>query len=225
MRALTDGLWVADRTLKLLGTHLPIRMTVIRLSDGGLWLHSPVKLDAPTRKSLDALGPVRHVVAPNLVHHLFARAYFEAYPDARILACPGLAGKRKDLSFHGVLSDQPPGAWAGEIDQHLLQGIPYLQEVDFFHAASRTLVLTDLVFHAEPTTHLPTRIFYHMTGTYLRFGPSRLVKLLMRDKAAVRKSIDRILEWDFDRVVMNHGAVVEKDGRARLRDAFAWIGP
>ncbi|MDP3938080.1 MAG: DUF4336 domain-containing protein, partial [Deltaproteobacteria bacterium] len=152
MRALTDGLWVADRTLKILGTHLPIRMTVIRLSDGGLWLHSPVRLDAQTRKSLDALGPVRHVVAPNKVHHLFARAYFEAYPDARVFACPGLAEKRKDLPFHGTLSDEAPKAWAGEIDQHLLGGIPYLQEVDFFHAASRTLLLTDLVFHAEPTT-------------------------------------------------------------------------
>ena len=225
MRELGKDIWVADRTLKLLGAHLPIRMTVVRLSDGGLWVHSPVKLDGPTREALNAIGPVRHVVAPNLFHHLFVRPYLEAYPEARILACPGLAEKRKDLTFHGTLANEPAKAWAGQIDQHLLGGIPRLQEVDFFHRASRTLLLTDLVFHAEPTRHLPTRIFYALTGTYKRFGSSRLVKLIIQDKAAVRASVDRMLEWDFDRVVMNHGAIIEKDGRARLRDAFAWLAP
>lgn len=223
MRELGEGIWTADRTLNLLGTRLPIRMTVIRLSSGGLWVHSPVKLDGPTREALDALGPVRHVVAPNRVHHLFVKPYFEAYPEARVFASPGLAEKRKDLPFHGTLSDAPPDAWANEIAQALLGGIPYLQEVDFFHPPSRTLVLTDLVFHPEPTDHLPSRIFYAMTGTYGRFGPSRLVKLLIRDRAALRASIDRMLAWDFERIVMNHGAVIEKDGRARLRDAFAWL--
>ena len=64
MRELDEGLWVEDRPLRLLGIEVGARMTVVRLEDGGLFLHSPVALDADLRSDLDALGPVRCVVAP-----------------------------------------------------------------------------------------------------------------------------------------------------------------
>jgi hypothetical protein len=35
---------------------------VVRLSDGSLWVHSPVALDGELRAGLDALGPVKHIV-------------------------------------------------------------------------------------------------------------------------------------------------------------------
>ncbi|MCH7600214.1 MAG: DUF4336 domain-containing protein, partial [Myxococcales bacterium] len=35
--------------------------------------------------------------------------------------------------------------------------------------------------------------------------------------------IDRILEWDFDRVTVTHGQVLESGGRAKLEQAFAWL--
>jgi hypothetical protein len=62
-----------------------------------------------------------------------------------------------------------------------------------------------------------------VNSAYGRFGPSRLLRFAIRDKAACRRSIDRILEWDFERVVVTHGEVLESGGREALRSAYAWL--
>ncbi len=62
-------------------------------------------------------------------------------------------------------------------------------------------------------------------GGYGHFGPSRLAKTFMKDKKAIRRGIDRILEWDFDRVTVTHGEVLETNGRALLQQAYAWLEP
>jgi hypothetical protein len=223
VRNISPGLWVADRPLEIVVGDIGARMTVIRLADGSLFLHSPVRLDDPTRAALDAIGPVRFVVAPNLVHHLFVGDYFDAYPAARIYAAPGLAEKRRDLRFHAVLGDEAPPEWRAEIAQHVFQGAPRLNEVVFFHAETRTLVLTDLAFNVARHKTAGARLFYFVVGAAGRFGPHRLVRLLIRDRRAARASLRVILAWDFDRVIVSHGDVLERDGRHRLTAAFAFL--
>jgi len=198
-------------------------MTVIRLADGGLFLHSPVRLDAEMRAALDAIGPVRAVVAPSKVHHFFAGDYGTAYPAARIFAPPGLAAKRRDLVIHEELGDEAPPLWRGQIEQHLFGGAPYINEVVFFHAATRTLVLTDLAFNVPVERTAGARLYYWLMGAAGRFGPHRLVRLLIRDRAAARASVERILRWDFERVTVTHGDVLETGGRERFRSAFAFL--
>jgi hypothetical protein len=203
-------------------------MTVIRLTNGGLFLHSPIKMDAETRHALDSIGPVRAVVAPNRVHHLFVADYVTAYPKARIYAAPGLAEKRRDLPFDGVLSDSAPDEWRGDLEQHLFRGAPVLNEVVFLHPATRTLLLTDLAFNVPvenvANERLLDRLFARLLGTPGRFGPHRLVRLrAFRDLRAARESVDRILRWDFDRIIVSHGDVLETGGRERLAEAFAFL--
>ncbi len=147
LRNLATNLWVAERPLKLVVGDIGTRMTVIRLADNSLVLHSSVPLDAATRQALDELGAVRHVVAPSKVHHFFVGDYIAAYPQARIYGAPGLAAKRKDLRFDEVLSEEAPAAWRNEIEQHLFRGVPRMNEVVFFHRATRSLLLTDLAFN------------------------------------------------------------------------------
>ena len=135
MSALTQlapDLWVASRPLPLPVGDIGTRMTIIRLPDGGLFLHSPVQLDAETQQALDAIGPVRCVVAPSKVHYFFVAAYGSAYPNARLFAAPGLAEKRPELRFDAVLDDTPPVEWRGAIDQHLFGGATAINEVVFF---------------------------------------------------------------------------------------------
>jgi Domain of unknown function (DUF4336) len=223
LRALAAGLWVADRPLKLLVGDIGTRMTVIRLADGGLFLHSPVRLDPPTRAALDDLGPVRAVVAPSKVHHFFVADYLTAYPEARAYGAPGLAEKRRDLAFHGVLGNEPAPEWRDEIAQHLFQGAAALNEVVFFHPATGTLLLTDLAFNVARENTAPARVFYWLVGAAGRFGPHRLVRLCIRDRRAARASVETILRWDFDRVVVTHGDVLEHGGRARFQEAFAYL--
>ncbi len=223
LRELAPDLWVSERSLVFGGIDLGARMTVIRLRDGELFLHSPVSLDPELRAELDALGAVRFVVAPNRMHHLFIGEYADAYPRAELFAAPGLETKRKDLAWQGVLGDEAPPAWAGQIDQLFFRGFPLANEVVFFHPPSRTLLLTDLAFNIRSDSPKGTRVLFRLLGAYDRFGPSLLERVLIRDRSAGRASLQGILAWDFDRVIMAHGQVLAKGGRDALRAGYAWL--
>jgi hypothetical protein len=223
LRALAPDLWVAERPLKLAAGDIGARMSVVRLRDGGLFLHSPVRLDPETQRVLDTLGPVRTVVAPSKVHHFFVGDYAPAYPEAVVYGAPGLAEKRRDLRFHHVLGDEAPAAWRDEIEQHVFRGAPYINEVVFWHRGTRTLILTDLAFNVPAGRTAGARVFYWLAGAAGRFGPHRFVRAMIRDRRAARESVDHILRWDFDRIILSHGEVLEIGGRERLAAAFAFL--
>ena len=223
MRELGKDIWVADRHQRFYGLEVGTRMTVIRLADGSLLLHSPVALDAALRRELDAIGRVRFAVAPNRVHHLYAGKVAEAYPESQLWIGPGLERKRPDLKFVGVLGDKAPAEWKGQLDQTFFRGRPYENEVVFFHRASRTLLLCDLAFNFGPRAAAPTRLLMKLMRSYGRFGPSKLDPWLIRDRQAARQSLLRILGWDFDRVVVAHGDVLESGGHEALREGYAWL--
>jgi hypothetical protein len=223
MIALAADLWIAERPQRFYGLAVGTRMTVIRLAGGRLLLHSPVALDPELRRELDALGRVCFAVAPNRVHHLHAGEVAAAYPEARLWVAPGLERKRPDLVFVDVLGDEAPAEWRGEVDQVFFRGRPYENEVVFCHRASRTLLLCDLAFNFGPRAAAPTRLLMRLLRSYGRFGPSTLDPWLIRDRAAARQSLERILAWDFDRVVVAHGEVLERGGREALRRGYAWL--
>lgn len=220
---LTRDVWIAERPQRFYGLEVGTRMTVIRLADGSLLLHSPVALDPELRRELDSIGRVRFTVAPNRVHHLYAGEVAKAYPDARLWVAPGLERKRPDLVYVGVLGDESPAEWKGEVDQVFFRGRPYENEVVFLHRASRTLIMCDLAFNFGPRAATPTRLLMRLLRSYGRFGPSSLDPLLIRDRRAARKSLERILAWDFDRVVVAHGDVLESGGREALRQGYSWL--
>lgn len=223
LRRLAEDLWVVERPQSLLGLPVGERMTVMRLATGRLLLHSPLPLDAALRAELDALGPVAYAVAPSRVHRLYAGDVRKAYPDARLWIAPGLEKKRPDLVYEAILGDEVPAEWRGEVDQVFFAGRPYENDVAFFHRASRTLVTCDLAFNFGPRAPWRTRVFMGLIRSYGRLTPTKLDPLLIRDRRAGRESLERILAWDFDRVVVAHGEVQESDGKALLRDGYAWL--
>ena len=223
LRRLADDVWVTERPQRFFGLPVGARMTVIRLSGGRLLLHSPLPLDAEIRAELDALGRVAYAVAPNRLHHLYAGDVVRAYPDARLWVAPGLPEKRPDLVHAGVLGDEAPVEWRGELEQAFFRGRPYENEVAFFHPATRTLILCDLAFNFGPRDAWPTRVLMSLLRSYGKLGPSKLDPLLIRDRAAARASLDRILAWDFDRVIVAHGDVQESGGYPLMRDGYAWL--
>lgn len=223
LRQLAENLWVAERRQAFYGLPVGTRMTVMRLSGERLLLHSPVALDPALRAELDALGRVRYAVAPNRVHHLYAGRVAEHYPGTRLWVAPGLDRKRPDLVFEAVLGDEAPEEWRDEVEQVFFRGRPYENEVTFFHRASRTLILCDLAFNFGPRTAAPTRLLMKLLRSYGRLGPSTLDPWLIRDRRAARESLQRILAWDFDRVIVAHGEVQESGGREILRQGYAWL--
>lgn len=223
LRVLAPDLWVASRPLAMWIGDIGCRMTVIRLADGGLFLHSPVPLDAAMRQALDRIGRVRWIVGPSRVHHFYLGDYARAYPEAVLCAAPGLREKRRDLHFQCVLDDAALPPWGPAIPMRLLRGAPSMNEVVFFHPASRTLVLTDLAFNV-PADGGRARWFHRLVGASGRFGPHRIIRLAIRDRQAARASLEAILAWDFDRVIVSHGDVLEHGGHAAFETAFApWL--
>jgi hypothetical protein len=224
LRELAQDLFVVERPLSVAGIEIGMRMTVIRLANGDLFLHSPVPVDDELRAAINAVGRVRHVVAPNKVHHLFVAGARAAWPDARFYAAPGLPEKRRDFHFDEVLGTEAPEAWRGQIDQVHMGGMPYVEEVVFHHRASGTVLLTDLAFNMREGKTFMTRIFLRVMGVSGRFGPSRMFKQMIRDRAAARASLDAVLAWEFDRVIVTHGVVLASRGKRLLRDAYKWMG-
>jgi hypothetical protein len=223
LRELDRNIWVEERPQRFYGLEVGARMTVIRLADGSLLLHSPLELDPELRGELDSIGRVRFAVAPNRFHHLYAGRVAEAYPEARLWAAPGVERKRPDLEIAGVLGDEAPAEWRDEVDQVFFGGRPFENEVVFLHRASCTLLLCDLAFNFGPTAAPFTRLLMRLLRAYDRFGPSSLDRILIRDRRAARDSLERILAWDFDRVVVAHGDVLERGGREALRAGYAWL--
>jgi Domain of unknown function (DUF4336) len=220
---LDDNLWVARRPLPLIVGDIGARMTVIRLQLNKLFIHSPVALDCATKEALDALGTVTWVVGPNDHHHFYLQDFAKAYPDAVLCGAIGLPRKKNALRFDHVFDGTGDDLWGEELESHLFDGAKPLHEVIFFHPSSRTLLLTDLAFNVTATGVNKARIFHRLVGATGRFGPHRIVRTAIRDKAAARRSVDRILEWDFERVIVSHGEVIEEDGRARFAQAFAFL--
>jgi hypothetical protein len=223
------GIWTADGQAdkeipKFLKKYdFSTRMTVIKLSGGGLFLHSPISLDSGLHAELGGLGEVRAIVAPNKFHHLYAGDACTAYPNAKLYGALGLPVKRKDLKFAGMLGDEPRPEWRADIEQHTIRGMPMVNEVAFYHPASRTLILTDLVFNVPAHRPWGIPILSRLLGVGGHFGPSRLGRWLIRDKEAARASLGMIMRWDFDRVIFAHGDVIESGGHKKVRDAFGFI--
>ena len=223
IRPLAPTLWVSEHPLRVAGLELGRRMTIVRLPGGGLWLHSVAHLTPERRSAIDEFGTVRFVVAPNPFHHQYLEAYREAYPEAVFAAGPRLPEKRPDLSFDLVLADHPDPRWESELDQLVFAGNPLLPEVVFHHRPSRTLILTDLCFHLNADRPLLTRLAARVLGTYEKFAVSRLVRRGFSERDAARASLARVMAWDFDRVIVGHGDIIEHDGREALARAFDWL--
>jgi hypothetical protein len=201
IRQLHDALWVIDFPLKMPGgIQIGTRTTLVRLGDGKLFVHSPGPAEDAEFDEIAKLGDLATFYAP-----------------------PNFEQKVAGLSFE-TLVDRAPVAWSGDLDQIAIPGAPRLNEIVFCHRPSRTLILTDLCFNLRHSDSLITRVVMSLMGGYGHFGPSRLARTLMKDKAAVKAGVGRILALDFDRVIVAHGEVLESGGPQALREAFAKVG-
>lgn len=212
-------LWIIEEPLRYLGFEAGRRMAVVRLADGGLLIHSPARLSSGLRAALDLLGEVRFVVSASQLHgHLYMEQYRDVYPRVKLFAAPGLSGKRRDLRFDGLLSGVPEPEWRGDLDQMAFEGWRRLNEIEFFHPKTRTLITGDLCCYFGLMTRLAAQ-----GRIRRRLGPSTECRLLgiFRDRIAVRRSLMRILEWDFERILPGHGEIVHTGGREAFEKDFA----
>lgn len=217
-----EGLWIAtDLEHRMLGLKLGTRMTVIRL-DAGLAIHSPIALRAPLRREIEALGEVRHIIAPNSYHHVYAGEHQSAWPTATMHAPRALQKKRRDLRIDALLEDPPPATWKGVLEPHPIAGCE-LHETVLLHVATRTIVSSDLVENFHRMDHLPTKLYLQSGGVWQRPGWHPLLRVVYRDRRAARASLDRILALDFDRLILAHGDPIERGAKDAVSSTYQWL--
>jgi len=221
-----DDIWLADGVeVNVAGFRYPTRTAIVRLSSGGLLAWSPVALSPALRAGVDALGEVHHLVAPNSLHHLFLREWQAAYPMAKAHAPPGLRTKRPDVAFDGDLDDAGASPWAADIDQVVIRGNLITSEVVFFHLASRTVLFADLIQQFAPGSLTGWRATVARLDLMTEAEPQvpRKFRAAFYDRACARASIQRVLAWPADKVVMAHAPPVLEDGQAFVARAFRWL--
>ena len=221
-----DEIWTASGPVAIVaGFEYPTRMIVIRLPDNSLFVWSPTALSDAVRRAVDALGSVRHLVAPNTLHHLFITDWHRAYPDAKIYAAPGLRAKKTDIAFDHELDDVAPPEWSEEIDQVVVPGNWITNEVVFFHRRSRTVIFTDLIQHFDAGWFAGWRALVARLDLLTAPAPAvpRKFQIAFLNRNRARDALHRILAWPIEKILMAHAAPIHEDGHAVVAHAFKWL--
>jgi Domain of unknown function (DUF4336) len=229
LKPIAENLWVVDYPVQFYGLLLDTRMTVIRMDGGELVVISPIQISPELIAALAAIGKVRYIIAPNLYHHLFAADFVAAYPDAEFWAVEGMQQKRPDLKPNRYLTESD-GTLGKDLQYHNFaafrvwepRGNMPINEYVFCHRPSGTVILTDTAFNFGPESHWLIRAIVKATGIDQKLQPSMLERLALRDRDSAIASIKTMLNWEFDRVIMAHGSIVETDGKRRLRAGYEW---
>ena len=230
MLKIARQLWVAQQPFKYLGLEVGTRMTVIRLEDNSLVLISPIEINLELQQEIDTLGTVKYLVAPNLFHYLYLNSAQQLYPNAVIFAPPGLSVKQPNLNIDRVFT-RDTIEFAGELEYTLLTGFQVLipskiavaNEIAFYHPRTKTLIITDSAFNFDRTFPTVTQLAARIIGSYGVLKPSWLEKIAVQDKLQLKEAIERVLQWDFQRVIMAHGQIVETNAKQQLADGYQWL--
>lgn len=221
LRRLADSLWIGDMPHSVMGFQFGGRMMITRASDGSLTMISPIHLDESMAREIRALGPVRYLVAPNKMHYRFIPEAKATFPKATVLAAPGLKEKRPELPIDGVIGSSPEHERAMELEWLPILGMPMFGDVAFFQRSTRTVFVADLFANFPTHPHWWTRTYLKLSGVYGRPGQTLLLKMSTKDRPALLKSRNEMLKWDFDRLIVAHGDVIETGGKEALKIAIA----
>lgn len=212
--------------MSLAGTRLRLRMTIVRLADGSLWIHSPTALSPPLKKEIDELGPVKFIVEASNGHNLWLREWQDAFPDAVVHVGGGIPKKLK-LTNCQVLDDSHENIWEEDLASEYMLGVPFFNESVFLHKKSRSLIVTDLIQnHSDERPSgfagLVTKLIFEPIGFKgLCVAPPLKMGFMIKDKQNFRAFIQRVQNWDFERIIVTHGDIIEADAKQKFADLCA----
>ena len=230
LKQIDHHLWVAEQSLNYWGLPIGTRMTAILLPEDRLLLISPIKIDKHTQAQIDLIGTVKFIIAPNLFHHLYLAECQQIYPQAQLIAPPGLETKKPNLEID-LIFFRDEISFGSELEYILFEGfqvfmppkIVPVNEIVFFHPESKTLILTDGAYNFDRNFPLITQLATRVLGCYQNLRPTVLEKIAIEDKQKLQQSIQKILAWNFQRVIMAHGNIVETNAKQRLKQGYEWF--
>ena len=223
-----NDLWVVEGPkVRDMGFMFTTRMAVAKLSDGAVWVNSPVSVSFDMLKRITELGPVRYLLAATPRHVWRLTAWHTLFPDAQLWASRAtpFTLKKGTLPFAGILGDEPPQGWKNDFDQLAFKGNPLIEEVVFFHRQSRTVILDDLIQIHPIAKGKPVRnAVFKLEGVVSPHGGVGLdIRLSFIHRDLARQSLGKLLSWDFDKLIIAHGVCIETNAKAFVKRAFQWL--
>lgn len=221
-------IWIVDGPIVPdMGVLFTTRMTIVRLSNGSIWISSPVPVSFATLKRISGLGDVRYLIAATPRHVWRLAAWHTLFPEAELWASrPTLFTLQKGhLTITGYLGDTPIDAWGADFDQLEFEGNPLLSEVLFFHKNSHIVILDDLI-QRNPPAQMDA-----LAGAILKLAGAqnpdgilgRDMRMTFLNRSLARQSLQKLLSWDFDKLIIAHGACFESDAKQYVKRAFTWL--
>ncbi len=219
MEALAENIWLLRYPLKLLGVEVGRSVTILRLANSQLLIHSTGPFTDEDATAIRQLGQPAWLVDAMLRHDTFSREGLTAFPGIPYLGPEGLA---EAVAYPTQPLIPPPPEWAGQVEVLELQGVPSMRETVMLHVASRTLIVADLAMNF-PNDQLAWQelLLELAVGKHHAPGISRSFTMLVKDKSALRESIARMMTWDFDRLIVGHGRPIMHGAKARIAEALA----
>jgi len=222
LQPITKDLWMMSYPLKMLGADFRRNVTLIRLRSGQLVIHSTAPFSGEDVATIRSLGEPAWILDGVLRHDTFAQEGRAAFPELAYLAPEGFSAVVGFPTFPLV---PPPEAWGDELQVLEIQGAPEARDTAMLHTASSTLILTELVFNFGTDEPAWTEILLNLAvGGEHQPGMSRPFKWGVKDVPAFEESMRILLRWDFDRIIVGHGDVIETDGKEKLRAALRRAG-
>lgn len=221
MFSFADDFWLLRYPLKHLGFDMQRNVSVVRLAQGNIAILSSGPFTPQDVAAIRDLGTPSWLVEGMLRHDTFSQQGHDAFPDLPFLAPPGFEAK---VDFPIVPIIPVPPEWGSDLQAVELGGMPASRETLFFHAASRTLIVEDLLFNFPGKHSLRTRFLLRLAVGKQAPAVPRSVPLQVRDRAAFETALAQIFTWDFERIVVAHGEPIAQDGREILREALESAG-
>lgn len=220
-----DSIWATERPIWFSGVRMRVRTTVVRLSGGALWVHSPCPPTDDVCAALDALGEVRWIVVPNRWHHLQAPATAARYPKAPVVG-PKSAQARNPHVRLTLGTDDP--AYIGSTPELIpipLRGVPFLDETVFFHPSSGSLIAADLLISACARDHWSWRIAARILGCYEKARTPPDVRWNTRASTEVAESIAQLRALPLQRILVAHADPITDRPGQQLAEAWEFAIP
>ncbi len=221
-----DKIWLIEYPVRYFGMRLKARTTIIALDQGGLFVHSPGPLTEATKDFMAGLGTVSVILAPGTYHHLYLQEWSDFYPQAETFICPGLERRIPALKQFRILEAGGTYPWSGEMDHLSTQGSWIVNEVAFFHRTTRTLLLVDLIENFTDRSEADWMLKFWLKLVFRMWNhpkPAPEYQLGWRDRKKAREVFENILRWDFQKIILAHGDLIDRDGREVARKAWASV--
>ena len=202
-------------------------MTIVKLKNDKLWVHSPTKLSPEVKQEVEELGEVAYIVGPSNGHNIWLSQWQEEFPEAELHVSDGIPDRVK-ISGYKIIDDASAKFWEEDLQRKSMPDVPFLNESVFFHDKTKSLIVTDLIQNHDD--HVPKALSTRMATKHFSFlgfkgtcvAPPLKMGFVRKDHEKFSAFIDEIKEWDFERIVVSHGDIIEKDAK-KIFSELCWL--